>query len=241
MLAESRRKCPHCLTVVRLEVEKVLNCNTNNTHMWEGLVAFTIIRRGEKSVRVQYAKCPSCLKVVILLEAGSWVARGSAPSELDVKEEFFAWPLHGARPVPAEVEKQSPEIASDYREAGLVLNFSPKASAALSRRCLQAILRKKGVANQKNLSDQIDAVIPNLPSHLSDSIDAIRSQGNFAAHPIKNEASGQIVDVEPGEADWNLDVLDMLFDFYYVQPAKIKEKRDALNRKLKGANKPPMK
>jgi len=33
----------------------------------------------------------------------------------------------------------------------------------------------------------------------------------------------------------------MLFDFFYVQPAVIKAKRDALNTKLNDAGKPPMK
>jgi uncharacterized protein Smg (DUF494 family) len=47
--------------------------------------------------------------------------------------------------------------------------------------------------------------------------------------------------VETGEAEWNLDVLESLFDFYFVQPANLKKKKDALNLKLKEAGKPPMK
>ena len=35
--------------------------------------------------------------------------------------------------------------------------------------------------------------------------------------------------------------LEGLFDFYFVQPAKLKKKRDALNEKLKKAGKPPLK
>ena len=45
--------------------------------------------------------------------------------------------------------------------------------------------------------------------------------------------------MEPGEADWNLDVLESLFDFYYVQPAMLLAKRDALNAKLVAAGNPP--
>jgi hypothetical protein len=40
---------------------------------------------------------------------------------------------------------------------------------------------------------------------------------------------------------WNLDVLESLFDFLFVQPAALKAKRDALDKKLKAAGKPPMK
>jgi len=43
-----------------------------------------------------------------------------------------------------------------------------------------------------------------------------------------------VVDVEPGEAEWNLDVLDALFDyFYYIAPAKSEERRKGLGEKLK--------
>ena len=80
-----------------------------------------------------------------------------------------------------------------------------------------------------------------LPSHLAESIDAVRNLGNFAAHPLKSQHTGEIIDVNPGEAEWNLDVLESLFDFYFVQPAVLKAKRDALNAKLKEAGKPPMK
>ncbi|GAI14701.1 unnamed protein product, partial [marine sediment metagenome] len=143
-------------------------------------------------------------------------------------------------PVPPEVPK---EFVEDYTEACVVLMDSPKASAALSRRCLQYLLREIAKVNPGNLSNEIQEVIDSnkLPSHLTESIDAVRNIGNFAAHPIKSEKTGEIVPVEPGEAEWNLDVLESLFDFYFVQPAVIKRKREALNKKLINAGKKEMK
>ena len=47
--------------------------------------------------------------------------------------------------------------------------------------------------------------------------------------------------VELHEAEWNLDVLESLFDFYFVQPARAKARRDALNKKLADTGKAPMK
>jgi len=52
------------------------------------------------------------------------------------------------------------------------------------------------------------------------------------------DQTGQIVDVEPGEAEWNLDVLESLFDFYYVEPARVQSRKAALNAKLASAGKP---
>ena len=94
-----------------------------------------------------------------------------------------------------------------------------------------------------DLAKEIQEVLDSgkLPSHLAESIDAVRNLGNFAAHPLKSQHTGEIIDVNPGEAEWNLDVLESLFDFYFVQPAVLKAKRDALNAKLKEAGKPPMK
>ena len=236
-LPNTSGRCPHCSTTVRFESSRMTVSAGGLEASAPVMEQLSPVDDSEKILFLTFAKCPECSGLILTVATGK---RGTLPGFI-AEEEFLVWPIQSARPLPKEVKKQSPEIAADYQEAALVLNFSPKASAALSRRCLQALLREKGNAHQKSLSDQIAAVIPNLPSHISENVDAIRNIGNFAAHPIKNEASGQIVDVEPGEADWNLDVLDMLLDFYYVQQAKIKEKRDALNRKLKGANKPPMK
>lgn len=140
---------------------------------------------------------------------------------------------------PAEVPR---EIASDFNEAAIVLAHSPKASAALSRRCLQALLRDKGFA-QKDLANAIQALLDSktLPSSLAENVDHIRNVGNFAAHPMKDTNTGAILDVEPHEAEWNLDVLESLFDFFYVGPAKDAQRRATYNAKLAQAGKPPMK
>ena len=145
----------------------------------------------------------------------------------------------GKPPAPSEVPT---EIAQDFNEAAAVLPISAQASAALSRRCLQHLLSERKVSNSDNLSKAIDAALASgLPSHLANNLDAIRNIGNFAAHPQKAEHSGEVVPVEPEEAAWNLEVLELLFDFYYVQPSLAAARRAALNAKLAEAGKAPMK
>jgi len=118
------------------------------------------------------------------------------------------------RPVPPEVP--SP-YKDDFTQACAVLSLSPKASAALSRRNLQAILREKAQTKKKDLADQIEEVINSghVPTHIQEGLDAVRNTGNFAAHPIKSTSTGEIVEVELGEAEWDLDVLESLFDFLF--------------------------
>ncbi len=135
------------------------------------------------------------------------------------------------QPIPSGIP---PEYTEDYREACEVLAESPKASAALSRRCLQLILHEKSGVKKHNLKQEIDDVISTgtLPSEIADSLHNLREIGNFAAHPQHHQGTGEIVPVEPGEAEWCLEVIEMLYDFYFVRPADIEKRRKAWKQKL---------
>jgi len=61
----------------------------------------------------------------------------------------------------------------------------------------------------------------------------VRHFGNFGAHAETDVNTNEIIDVEPGEADWCLDILDTVFDFYFVQPAKADARLKELEEKLK--------
>lgn len=188
--------------------------------------------RGERMCAVQWANCPACGKHNIFL---------IRVNSMGVQFRNMVYPKAMARaPLTADVEQK---YAGDYSEACLVLADSAKASAALSRRTLQLLLRDKAGVKPSDLSKEIDQVLASgkLPSQLADAIDAIRNIGNFAAHPLKSTCTGEILEVETGEAEWLLDVLEGMFDFYFVQPAILQRKKEALNKKLAEAGKLPMK
>jgi hypothetical protein len=232
--AGSKGRCPHCLTTVQF-----LNGKSNFMGGKFNEVSIFDQDDSKNQIDIYVSTCPQCSKSIIAAEIGRsiWDTQ-SNKNNFEIDMEFIVWPRQITRAIPKEVPKH---IVENYNEAASVLSISPKASAALSRRCLQALLREAGDANQKNLVDQIEYVKPQLPIYIAENIDSVRNIGNFAAHPTKNTDSCEIVDVEPGEAEWNLDVLDLLFDIYYVQPVKAKEKRESLNSKLLRAGKPPMK
>jgi hypothetical protein len=146
-------------------------------------------------------------------------------------------------PVPAEVPEQ---IASDYIEACNVLPISAKASAALSRRCLQNMLHAGGYRD-RDLAREIDQLLDEpdprkaLPHRLRETVDAIRNFGNFSAHPIDDKTTLQVIDVEPHEAEWCLEVIEELFEHFYVGPAMATAKKAALDAKLAAGGKPPSK
>ncbi|TVT75255.1 MAG: DUF4145 domain-containing protein [Denitromonas halophila] len=185
--------------------------------------------------------CPLCHRFVLTLVNNSVVQLGDENYSGAERLRYLVRPKAACRPAPP---KEVPEeFSADFREASLVLMDSPKASAALSRRCLQHLLREKAGVKKADLAKEIDEVISSggLPAHLMEAVDGVRNIGNFAAHPVKAKDTGLVLPVEPGEAEWTLDVLEGLFDFYFVQPARLAARRMALNKKLESAGKPPLK
>lgn len=214
-------KCPHCLTSIHANLNRLPLC-LNTTEHGAGTDP-------DGRWWVLHQKCPACWRIVIVLR----VEGGMNPREMLVYPKGIA-----RAPLSPDVPN---EFACDYREACLVLQDSAKASAALSRRCLQHVLREAAKTKKRDLADQIEEVLPSLPSYLAQMIDTVRVMGNFAAHSTKSTHTGEIIDVEPGEAEWLLDTLESVFDFYFVQPAEANRKRDAINAKLQEAGKPPLK
>lgn len=213
-------KCPHCQHIVTFDPPKTVI----KTRVFPSSLR---TQSGGEYVHVHSSKCPNCKKPIVVAEVESG---GEAQVRL-------VHPFNVARTVPSEVPK---EIRKDFSEAASVLPISEKASAALSRRCLQNLLTDQGY-KKKNLNDQIEDALKDLPKRIGENLDAIRVIGNYAAHPIKHKSTGFIVDVEREEASWTLDVLEDLFEYYYVQPKRAAEKRKKLDQKLKGIGKPPLK
>lgn len=219
-------KCPHCL----------VEFHSNASWLYLG-------KDADGHWAVEKQECPACGRMVVKLANGerSFTSQGTFLGLSVVHQSYLVRPKAAGRPpCHSEVPK---DAAEDYKEACLVFGDSPKASAAISRRCLQHLLRDHAKVKPSNLATEIAEFVgqPGVPSHLVEMVDAVRNIGNFAAHPIKATATGEVLPVEPGEAEWNLDVLEALFDFFFVQPAVIKRKRDELNKKLASAGKPPVK
>jgi Domain of unknown function (DUF4145) len=214
-------KCPHCGVTIA----------------WVTTRGDYVVGDETGTLRYEALTCPECKKAIVQLIHS---ASGTTAEQPWTETRMIAWPRASNRtPAPPQVPDA---IRQDYVEACLVLIDSPKASAALSRRCLQHILRDAAKVKPGNLAAEIDQAIAArlLPTSLNESLDAVREIGNFAAHPTKSQHSGEVIEVEPGEAEWNLDVVEALMDVLYVQPAALTAKRAALNAKLADAGKNPV-
>lgn len=225
--------CPHCGVGVKFEPER-----------------YEIFKsRGFDEDEIVYevgsGNCPQCNGFVVILYSGkgAFTRHDGDYSYLamdEVESETIIFPANISHSVPNEVPEK---YKQDFIEAVQVFPISPKASAALSRRILQHILREEYKIKHRSLAQEIDDFIKNadVSSYVKDAVDAVRNIGNFAAHPLKDTNTGEIVEVESGEAEWLIDVLEALFDVTFVQPKKLEERKKQLNEKLKKIGKPPMK
>lgn len=105
-------------------------------------------------------------------------------------------------------------ILSDYREACAIVELSPKASATLSRRCLQGMIRDFWGVNGKSLHHEILAIEDKVDPVVWEAILDVKSIGNIGAHMEKD--INLIIDVSPEEADLLIEMIEMLLDDWYV-------------------------
>lgn len=137
-------------------------------------------------------------------ETGRWV-------ENDSIQSWRLVPPSNAKVYPAFIPLA---ILQDYREACLIKELSPKASATLARRCLQGIMRDYYGAKPGRLVDEIESIRSAVEPLIWDAIDGTRRIGNIGAHMEKD--INLIVDVDPNEAELLIYLLETLFKECYI-------------------------
>lgn len=93
----------------------------------------------------------------------------------------------------------------------------------MSRRCLQGMIRDRWpeqVSNlpRKRLFDEINALLGSIDAESWGAIDAVRTMGNVGAHFEAD--TNQIIEIDPGEAEQLIKLLELLVDDWYVQRAR---------------------
>jgi hypothetical protein len=118
-------------------------------------------------------------------------------------------------------------IVNDYNEACLIQNLSPKASATLSRRCLQGIIRDYWKVKPGRLVDEIEQIKDKTDPLTWEAIDSVRTVGNIGAHIEKD--IDLIVDVDPNEAELLIGLIETLIRDWYI----VREERKARLQQIK--------
>jgi len=195
-------ECPHC----RAEL-------TAKPHVF----ALGIDQDG--TWQVSNTRCPVCDRLIV---------------NLCTKEgcTYPAWPVSSTR---ALLSDDVPtDYSDDYHTAEQIIFFSPEASAALSRRSLHIFLATQVRAGHGGLADQIRqaTLAPDLPAYLKQALSKLAAIAKLETDSPKSLHPEALSAVEPGEAEWLLDVLQSLYDLYFVEPARMQRKQDALEESV---------
>ena len=139
-------RCPHCGVTFHLNWQTVGDSVEDRDGRWN----------------IYRTQCPACGRFIFRLRQTADHQRRQWNESLDVWHD--AWPRTQTRPLSPDVPL---DYATDFREACAILSDSPKASAALSRRMLQRLLREQGKVKPGDLSKEIDEAMQSLPAHLA--------------------------------------------------------------------------
>ncbi|MEX5397184.1 DUF4145 domain-containing protein [Streptococcus sp. ZJ93] len=154
-------------------------------------------------ITLQIMDCPNCREVSIdIIGVGS---------QFPNRTVHFH-PISQAKQYPDYIPKG---IVEDYEEAHAILNLSPKASATLSRRCLQGMIRDFWGITKATLFDEIKALSDKVDPSTKTVLDALRKLGNIGAHPEKDV--NLIIDIEPNEALKLLKFIELLMQKWYIE------------------------
>ncbi|MEI8200724.1 MAG: DUF4145 domain-containing protein [Eubacteriales bacterium] len=162
------------------------------------------------TVMVYLYKCPndSCGEITV-------IAKGHGSQEFKKIDTTICPPVQCIN-FPIYVPEQ---IRNDYKEASSIKELSPKASATLSRRCLQGMIRDFWkVSDKKNLHQEIESLRGKIDDDILSSLLALKSVGNIGAHPETDV--DLMVDVEPEEATQLLELIEFLITDWYIARKK---------------------
>lgn len=152
--------------------------------------------------KITFCKCPECGEYTIFLKG-----TGDMVKNLNVKIK----PPSTATQFPDYIPKA---IRQDYEEACSIVDLSPKASATLSRRCLQGMIRDFWGIKESNLAKAIEKLEGKIPAPQWRVIDGVRRIGNIGAHMEKD--INLIVDIDPNEAQKLIKLIEYLLEHWYI-------------------------
>ena len=196
--------CPHCETKTTI--------NNENFQTSEDIMAIEN-SEGYRILKNEWIVCPNsnCNKITLsVILYNSRYGLGRYNKE-EVVNHWRLLPNSYAKQFPNYIPKS---IINDYQEACAILETSPKASATLSRRCLQGIIRDFYGISKNRLIDEINAIKDLIDPLIWQSIDAVRKVGNIGAHMEKD--INLIIDVDPKEAFLLKELIELLFEEWYI-------------------------
>jgi hypothetical protein len=160
-----------------------------------------------------YTVCsnPKCKRFILSASLARYTSTPAGPRIGPPEQVWSLVPPSAAKTFPDYIPRP---IVEDYTEACLIKDLSPKASATLSRRCLQGMIRDFWNIQKARLIDEIAELRERLDPLTWGAIDAVRGVGNIGAHMEKD--INLIIDVDPMEAAKMIGLIELLVDDWYI-------------------------
>lgn len=192
-------KCPYCDTTFPL-IHTTYNhwrpsFDTSNNKSYD----FTY----PTQISLRFYLCPSCKRLSI---SASSVGSETGSFNTNLLPNSFA----------TQFPDYVPEsIRNDYSEACAIVNLSPKASATLSRRCLQSLIRDFWGIKKNTLYQEITELQNHVSAEQWKVLNALRNLGNIGAHPEADV--NLIIDIDPDDAVKIIKVIELLIKQWYIE------------------------
>ena len=208
----TRWKCPYCGHA------QIVTVNTFN--QTDVRIRNDLSRHGKLGARIESIVCSNSDCKEITLSFSLHDVRDITNFDWSLRDfVYHSWSL-----LPESTAKPQPDyipepIVENYNQACRIRDLSANASAAMSRRCLQGMIRNFCAISKPALAREIDTLRVQVdegkaPQGVSqdtmNAIDHVRHLGNIGAHMEKD--INLILDVEPGEAQALINLIELLFE-----------------------------
>lgn len=159
----------------------------------------------EDEVELNFFKCPGCLKTTVKI-----IGLGT---QFPDKEMNFYPESHAKQ----YLDYIPQSIRDDYEEACKIVNLSPRASATLSRRCLQGMIRdfwNITIIDKPTLAKEIKAIDDRVTPQIREVLHSVRELGNIGAH--MEQDVNLLIDIDTNEATKLIKLIELLMKNWYI-------------------------
>ncbi len=218
-MADITWKCPHC------NHDTVIGEANSSTN-----IHFYNSKKGNMALVTNVRVCPNPKCDEFSITADLYNANMTSKTEytIDLMNNLDSWMLH-----PKSIARVQPDyiplqIRNDYYEACAIVKLSPKASATLSRRCMQGMIRDRWNVfdNYNRLIEEIRRLQDLIDPLTWAAIDAVRRMGNIGSH-MEGDIN-KIIDIDKNEAEILIRLIEELFHDWYI----VRHEREEIKKKI---------
>ena len=199
-------QCPYC------NHHTTIHINGRSYGGSNGFIGYADLKKENYQLKMINILCPNidCNELYLSIA----LIRITGANEIDKTiKKWNLLPESSSKLFPSYIPEA---IIKDYTEACLIKDKSANASATLARRCLQGMVRDffKLDNNHQTLKKELDNIKDKVDSSVWIAINKVRELGNIGAHMEKD--INLIIDVEPGEVEQLIWLLEYLFEKWYI-------------------------